>query len=65
MKLRMVNSLDGLYQYNKLIYNFYILKFYYNADIILTVFTFNIYSFVCYILNAVLDYCLYPQSWNL
>jgi hypothetical protein len=34
MKLHMVNSLDGLCQYNKLFYNFYIFKFYYNADII-------------------------------
>jgi hypothetical protein len=34
MKVHMINSLDGLCQYNKLFYNFYILKFYYNADII-------------------------------
>jgi hypothetical protein len=32
MKLCMVNSLDGLCQYNKLFHNVYILKFYYNAD---------------------------------
>jgi hypothetical protein len=32
MKLHMGNSLDGLCQYNKLFYNFYILKFDYNAD---------------------------------
>jgi hypothetical protein len=34
MKLHTVNSLDGLCQYNKLVYNFLHFKFYYNADII-------------------------------
>jgi hypothetical protein len=30
----MVNSLDGLCQYNKLFYNVYILKFYNNDDMV-------------------------------
>jgi hypothetical protein len=34
MKLCIVNSLNGLCKYNKLFYNFYILKFYYNADVV-------------------------------
>jgi hypothetical protein len=62
--LGMVNSLDGLCQYNKLFYNFYILKFIMTTTWFLTAFTFNITYTLC-LLHFECCIGLLSISWSL